>query len=61
MTDNDKTLVNLLNLSNAALTEAVDARQATCQLPLTRKPIADPTETTPFGGAGNDEGFAGAN
>ena len=61
MTDNDKTLANLLKLSDVSLTEAVDARRATCQLQLTRRPIADSTETTPFGSAGNDEGIAGIN
>ena len=61
MVDNDKTRSNLLKLHAAALTEAADTRQATCLDQLTRRPKTDPTGTTPFGAADNDEAIAGIN
>ena len=61
MADNDKVPSNLLSLGAAALTEAVNARQATCQLQLTRRPKADQTGTILLGAAGKDDGIAGVN
>ena len=61
MVDSDMTLANLLKLRAAALTEAADPRQATCLDQLTRRPKTDPTGTTPFGAADNDEAIAGIN
>ena len=61
MTDHDKTPSNLLNLGTGDLTEAVDARRATCELQLTCRPKADPIGTAPFGSVGNYEGIAGVN
>ena len=61
MTENYKTPSNLLSLGAAALREAVDAQRATCQLQLTSRPKANPTRTTSFGSAGNDECIAGVN
>ena len=61
MADNDKTQSNQLKLRAAALTEVADARRVTCLHQLTRRPKADPTKTTPFGSADNDEGIAGVN
>ena len=61
MVDIEVTLANQLNVSAAALTQAMGARWAACQLQFTRRPKADPTGTTPFGSAGNYEGIAGVN
>ena len=61
MADNDKVPSDLLSLGAAALTEAVNARQATCQLQLTRRPKADQTGTILLGAAGKDDGIAGVN
>ena len=55
MLDNDRTPVNLLNLSKDKLTEAQGNRTATFQLSIDRRPKADPTGDPPFTGADTKE------
>ena len=58
MLDNDRTPVNLLNLSKDKLTEAQGNRTATFELRIDRRPKAAATGTAPFMDEDTDEGDA---